>query len=373
MMSLRGEAEGQRHTAGATPPRRRSRPLRWLRRLGAAFLVACASLVTLSAGLWLWVSHTVTAYPSNHFNHGQNAVWLEHTWAGDPHSPGEYDTLAAQLAREQIGYVFVHVGPLDSDGTIPAARYANAATFVRALHQRDPNTKVLAWIGQLDRDSGLPASVTVDLANPHTRQSIAATAAYFAGPLGFDGVHYDIEPMLNNGPHFLDLLAATRAVLPPGKLLSISSPMWAPSAHVAEWMRATIGKGAGLWTSYYYADVAQYVNQMVVMDYNTAIPVGPLYRVFVKQQTQHILEAARAARHPPQVLIGLPTYHDNGFWFHDAAENLQYGLTGVVDGLNSDRDTGAFAGVAIYRYGTTTPADWATYDQLWLGGRPGSS
>lgn len=330
-------------------------------------LAACIGLALLSGGAWQWLTHTETAYPGSHFNQGRNAVWLEHAWAGSAHPSDAYDRLAARLAHEQIRYVFAHVGPLDSNGTIPPRLTTNAAVLVTALKTRLPSVRVLAWMGQLERASGAAPELSVDLTDSDVRHAIAQTAAEFAGPLGFDGVHYDIEPMINNNRHFLDLLDETRNALPPGKLLSISAPMWAPNAHATEWLRNTVGHGAGLWTSYYYADVASHVDQLVVMGYNTALPVGPLYYVDIKQQTQHILEAARSARHPPEVLIGLPTYHENGFWFHDAAENLSNGIPGIVAGLNSDRDARPFAGVAIYRFAVTSDADWSDYDRLWLG------
>jgi hypothetical protein len=337
-------------------------------RLGrVALAVALVALLGCTAG-WLWVSRTVTHYPGSHFDVGANAIWLEHTWSGDPHSAAEYDQLAARLVREHIGYVFAHVGPLDSRGALPADRAPEATALVQALRQRAPRIKVLAWLGQVEKASGLPADQTVDLSDPHVRQTIAETAARLAGPVGFAGVHFDIEPMLNNSPHLLDLLDAARAAMPPTALISISAPMWAPNAHVAEWLRSTIGRGAGLWTSYYYAAVATHVDQMVVMDYNTAIPSGAVYRVFVQQETKNILEAVRSARHPPQVLIGLPSYHDNGFWFHDAAENLENGLAGVTAGLNASRDDTPFAGVAIYRFATTDASDWAVYERWWRHG-----
>ena len=352
------------HLPRQVPGRRRGRARRILVRVATA---ACLALVALIGGGWLWLGRTVTSYPGAHFNQGQNAVWLEHTWAGDPHSGADYDMLVAQLARAQVRYIFAHVGPLDGDGTIPPDRYTHAATFVHALKQRMPGVRVLAWIGQLERSSGQPEEQTIDLGDPHTRQRIAATAALFAGTLGFDGVHYDIEPMLNNNPRLLDLFDVTRIAMPPGALLSTSAPMWAPNAHVAGWLVSTVGKGAGLWTSYYYAAVATHVDQLVVMDYNTAIPSGPLYSLYVKQKTQNILAAVRSARHPPQVLIGLPTYAGDGFWFHAAAENLDNGLSGVIAGLNSDRDSAPFAGIAIYRFATTDDATWHLYDDMWLG------
>jgi hypothetical protein len=69
------------------------------------------------------------------------------------------------------------------------------------------------------------------------------------------------------------------------------------------------------------------------------------------------------------VLIGLPSYHDNGFWFHDAAENLSNGLPGVVAGLNATTEAQPFVGVAIYRFATTDAVAWDAYERIWLGQR----
>lgn len=324
-------------------------------------------LVVVASGVLLWrLSATVTDYPGAHFNAGQNAVWLEHDWSGQPHSDAEYTALAQRLGDEQIRYVFAHVGPLDSDGTIPADRASNAAALVNALHSRLPNVKVLAWIGQVESAGGYPANESVNLDDSAVRLRIAQTAAHFVADLGFDGVQYDIEPIVNNNPRFLDLLTTTRGLLPPGAVLSTVGQKWAPNAHIADWLRSR-GKGDAWWTSYYYAAVAKHVDQIVAMVYNTAVPTPQLYQITVQQETEHILDAVRSASHPPQVIIGLPTYSGDSFWFHSSAENIQSGLTGVIAGLNSDRDTQPFAGVAIYRYSVTTDANWHDYNALWLG------
>ena len=353
---------------GAARPRT-ARPLaRRVARTALTVVVAlCLAAAALAGGGWLWLGHTATGYAGAHFNRGLNGIWLEHTWAGDAHTAAEFDVLAARLRREEIRYVFAHVGPLRSDGSVAPDRFAHASELLAALKSRVPGIVVLAWLGQLSAASGEPANETVNLDDPSVRQEIAESAAYFTGTLGFDGVHYDIEPMINNSPRFLDLLDVTRGAIGPAKILSTSAPMWAPNAHVAEWLRTTVGKGAGYWTSYYYAAVATHVDQLVVMDYNTALPNGALYALDVKQQTQNILAAVRAATRAPQVLIGLPTYHENSFWFHDAAENPTNGLTGVIAGLNSDARPAPFAGVALYRYATTGSGDWSVYERLWLG------
>lgn len=352
------------HATGDASPGGRLRVWLW-RALRIALVVVF--LLAAAAGIALWrLSATVTAYSGAHFNAGQNAVWLEHEWAGQPHSAGDYDFLAQRLGDEQISYVFAHVGPLDSDGTIPSGRAPNAAALVSALHTRLPHVKVLAWIGQVELAGGYPANQSVDLNDSAVRLHIAQTAARFVTDLGFDGVHYDIEPIVNNSPRFLDLLTTTRALLPPGAILSTVGQKWAPNAHIADWLRSH-GKGDAWWTSYYYAAVASHVDQLVAMVYNTGMPTGQLYQLTVQQETEHILDAARSASHPPRVLIGLPTYSGDSFWFHASAENIQTGLDGVIAGLNSDHETQPFAGVAIYRYAVTSSADWDDYNTLWLG------
>ncbi len=339
---------------------------RRLRRLGMALLIVLVVLVSVSAFTLFRLNATVTNYPGSHFNQGKNAVWLEHTWVGDVHSSADFDALAAQLTREQIRYVYAHVGPMESDGSIPDALAPQAATLTEQLHARLPNLKVLAWIGQLEAASGEADNSTVNLANSQVRAGIVQTALHFVANDGFDGVHYDIEPITNNNNHFLDLLTETRAALPTGAILSISAQKWAPNAHIADWAYG-LGKADAWWTSYYYAKVAQYVDQLVILAYNTAMPTSSLYSLAVKQETANVLDAARQANHPVDVLVGIPTYDGSNFWFHGSAENMASGLQGVVAGLNSNRDTTPFVGVAIYRLGTTDQTEWATYEHLWLG------
>ncbi len=350
-----------------TPASRQSSPHRSRLRTAARVALALVLLVIAVLGVAYWrLSATVTNYPGSHFNSGRNAVWLEHSWAGQPHSEAEYDQLTQRLAHEQITYVFAHVGPLQSDGTIPSSLAPNAEALVQALHARLPNVKVLAWIGQVEAAGGYSASDSIDLDQSDVRTHIAQTAAHFVSDLGFDGVHYDIEPIVNNNPRFLDLLTETRARLPAGALLSTVGEKWAPNAHLADLLYG-MGRASAWWTSYYYAAVAAHVDQLVAMLYDTGMPAPGLYSLTVQEESEHILEAVRSARTPPQLLVGIPTYTGDSVWFHSAAENMQTGLTGVIAGLNSNRDTSAFTGVAIYRFGSTGDADWATYDRLWLG------
>lgn len=342
-----------------TPPRK----TRWYWRLLRTAGIVLALLTVLIGVLWWRLNATVTNFSGAHFNQQHNAVWAQHEWVGQAHTPQEYDQLAALLKREQIGYLFPHVGPLNGDGAIPPSLYPNATTFVREMKSRLPDLKILAWMGQEEKDGGGP----LDLSNSQTRDNIIAGARLFTQNLGFDGIHYDIEPVHNLNPHFIDLLEDTREAIGTSKMISVSAPKWAPAARVIPFVQAISGRGTAWWTTYYFLIVSAHVDQLVVMMYNTALPTASLYETLVKQETAHILDANNQASRPAQVLMGIPTYHDNGPGFHDSAENMLSGLEGVTAGLNSGEDTSHFGGVAIYPLWLTSQSDWQTYNQRWLG------
>ncbi len=336
---------------------------RWYWRLLRTAGVALALLMLLVGILWWQLNSTTTSFSGAHFNRQQNAVWAQHEWVGETHTAQEYNDLAALLKQEQITYLFQHVGPLNGDGTIPVSLYPNAATFVSEMKARLPNLKILAWMGQEEKEGGGP----LDISNSQTRANIVAEAQLFTQQLGFDGIHYDIEPVHNLDPHFIDLLIETRAAIGSHKMISVSAPKWAPAARVIPFVQAISGRGSAWWTSYYFLIVSSHVDQLVIMMYNTGLPTASLYEALVKQETAHILDANNSAAHPAQVLIGIPTYHDNGPGFHDTAENMLSGLKGVTAGLNSGENTSHFGGVAIYPLWLTTQSDWQTYNHLWLG------
>jgi hypothetical protein len=351
-----------------------ARPTRRLRphpRVRHAWQIGLGMIVVLSLVgeiAWWGLNATATNFPGAHFNLGHNATWLAHTWVGDAHPASDYDALAALVQREQIGYIFAHVGPLDGDGIIPAVRYPNAAIFASEMHARLPDLRILAWIGQIYAPGAQPGDEAIDIAQSQTRDNIAATAALFTGSLGFDGVHFDIEPIPNNDPRFLDLLDDTRTQIGPAKLISLSTPNWIPVARVTDALQALRNQPNVWWTTYYYQAVSRHVDQIVAMMYNTGMPTPPLYETIVQQETAHILRAVSQATPHTRVIIGIPTYTDvSSRAFHASAENMRTGLRGVINGLNEGDGLSAFDGLAIYPEWLTTSADWSLYEQQWLG------
>lgn len=361
------------HTAISQQPRpaRRfttlTRQLRWHHARQAALVVMIIASVIATMSWWL-LTATATNYPGSHFNNGQNAVWLAHTWVGDAHTSADYDQLASRLQREQMAYVYVHVGPLDGDGGIPQSRYPHASEFAQEMHDRLPSLRILAWMGQIYRAGAQPGEDVVDLNLPDTRAHIVTMAGIFVNDLHFDGVHYDIEPIPNNDNHFLDLLDETREAIGSTHTISIATPNWVPIARVTDIVHAISDRPDVWWTTYYYQKISQHVDQIVTMMYNTGMPTAPLYEAIVQQETAHILRSIANASPTTHVIVGIPAFEDpSSRAFHASAENMESGLRGVIAGLNYDEVHPAFAGIAVYPEWETTEDEWAIYDKLWLG------
>jgi hypothetical protein len=287
---------------------------------------------------------------------GPNGLWATHRWVGEARQPSEYAALADLLRRERITDLFVHVGPLEADGTIPATRYPHARELLAALHAAAPGVRIQAWIGQ----RAVRAGGLLDLASERTRATVAGTAGSFLDA-GFDGIHYDVEPVRSGDPHFLELLRRTRALTGArGRLLSVATPGLEPFvlARPVTWAGA-------FWTTGYYQSVAATVDQVAVMTYTVGVPVDWLYGSYLGRETRAL---ARTLDPRVTLLMGVPTYDEDAGHFDARAENMRSGVRGVAKGLAGlPPARRARVGVAIYADWTTDPAEWATFRRAWLG------
>lgn len=326
-----------------------------MRRAGRA-LAAVVALVALAAVV-LWSSWRLGPEPSVEAT-GLSAMWARHQWVGEAHSEQEYDELAAQLRELELTDVFFHVGPLAADGCIPPERYPEADELAAALERRVPEVRVQAWIGQVEMRGGGP----LDIGDVSVRERIVGEAERFL-ELGFDGVHYDIEPWFPGDERYLALLTATREVTQPrGAVLSVSSIEIEPFRGASRLLRSVVRRGA-LWTPGTYAPMAALVDQVAVMTYDTAMPFDWLFGPLVAQQTRAIAGATGDAT----VFIGVPSYEEPNIGHHPRAENVATGLRGVRHGLErlapEDR---ARVGVAVYAEWTTDAGEWDDYRAGWL-------
>jgi len=332
------------------------RVIRILLVLGGGLGTVCLLML---AGAWLLYRYAPVSVPAPG---GPNAFWAAQKWVGATHDRGAYDVFAALLARHRITDVYFHAGPLTGEGLVPQAKYPNAPALIAAMRRRAPSVRIHAWIGQVERRGGGP----LDLANAGTRANIVRTANDFID-LGFDGIHYNIEPIHSGDPDLLALLDETAPMTRArGKLLSMATDELSPLPGLEYAVRLVV-RQAGLWRAPYYREVAARTDQLAVMMYDTAMPFDWMYGTIVAWETRRLLDIVGPET---TLFMGVPTYEDEHFGFHPGAENMRSGLRGIGIGLSFDGPAaGPKFGAAIYAGWTTDEEEWATWRRNWLGAR----
>ncbi len=294
--------------------------------------------------------------PGSFYNTGDNAVWLEHAWVGEYKSEAEIRNLVADLIEYDFSTAFVHVGPLKSDGTIDPETYEYSIHFVDTFKKFDKDIELQAWMGQIRH--------RIDLDDPEVRHNVVKKSIIMSQMVGFDGIHFDIEPAHDYDSGFIDLLKETRAGLPEDKVISVALAKFIPRSAI--WFFGNIYEFRNYSTQVNYGNVQKYADQIAVMVYDTSIKRDWLYEWLVKEQTIWITSFLDDAK----VFIGIPTYDygDPRPWFDHEVENVRTGLRGVVKGLNNLRsDLDSFAGVAVYPYWEFDEENRAAYRELWQG------
>lgn len=290
--------------------------------------------------------------PGSFYNKNHNAIWLDHKWVGERQSEAEIQGLVNQLKVHGIDTVFVHAGPFEFNGTIPPKVYGFAPYFLETARKFDPSIQYQAWLGQ--RRSFL------DLDEEEYRQNVARESLLMTKLVGFDGIHFDIEPVWDGDIGFIKVLEEVRRAIGEEKKISVALAEFIPESVV--WMTARSHKLKNYNTEVNYLNVAQYADQLVAMVYDTGIDSPWLYRLLLREQTiwlSQILEGK-------ELFIGLPSY-DEGVGFNPVAENLGNGIVGVTSGLNNIRsEEENFAGVAIYAYWEMDEAEWGAMRDLWI-------
>lgn len=351
-----GEGEGEEKAvegASASKPRRR----RWIRR--AALGLALAVLVPLlSVAVALRLNYA--GDPSDGTRtRGKDAIWLGHAWVDGRRTDADVGALARRLRDTGIRDLYVHAGPLEHDGTLPASAYPKAAWLIGAVHRAAPGVSVQAWLGDKLATEG-PEGMRLD--GKDTRAAVVRSTRQILAA-GFDGAHFDLEPLHSGDRHYLDLLDALhRVTRARGVPLSVAAHQIDPLPALHS-VAGTLAGHPKWWSQAFFGQVARRVDQIAVMSYDTSTPLESLYGGYVAQQTSLALEVTPEST---DLLMGLPFYRENNFdhWAH--AETVPAAVRGVRLGLSrTDADRANF-GVALYVDFAATEADWTAYEKDWV-------
>ncbi|MFI0999080.1 hypothetical protein ACIP10_22050 [Streptomyces galbus] len=292
---------------------------------------------------------------------GRDALWLGHAWVDGRKGDADVAALAERLAGTGVKDLYVHAGPLEHDGTLPASLYPKAGWLVGAVHREMPGVRVQAWLGDVLATEG-PTGMR--LADAGTRAHLARSTRQILDA-GFEGVHFDLEPLHSGDRHYLGLLdrlhAVTRARNVP---LSVAAHQIDPLPGFHSFW-GTVAGHPKWWSQAFFGEVARRVDQIAVMSYDTMQPLRSTYGGYVAQQTSLALEVTPRGT---DLLMGLPFYHENRFGHWNHAETAGAAVRGVRLGLSrTDADRDHF-GVALYVDFAATDADWAAYRKGWVTG-----
>ena len=334
----------------------RSRRLKWPKRIALA--LALVLLVPPLAGAVALRFNYAGGTEDGTRTRGKDAIWLGHAWVDGRKKDADVVAFAERIRGTGIKDLYVHAGPLEHDGTLPADRYPRARWLIDAVHREMPGIRIQAWLGDVLATEG-PNGLHLD--DEKSRASVVASARQILDA-GFEGVHFDLEPLLSGDRDYLSLLDDLRELTSSRKAqLSVAAHQIDPLPAAHRVNGALTGRQKW-WSQQFFGEVARRVDQIAVMSYDTWMPLESLYGGYVAQQTTLALEVTPEST---DLLMGLPFFHEDDWGHHENAETVAAAVRGTRLGLGrTDRERERF-GVALYVDFAALDEDWAAYREGW--------
>jgi hypothetical protein len=301
--------------------------------------------------VWGW---TPTDFSNPNCKFTQNAAWISVDWTSQPVDEIAVKQLAESAKSRNLHYILPYVSYLKSDDTFSQS-YEYADEFMSTFRNFNKDVRVLAWIG-LPLANNRPIGVQgwIDLSNQETRKQIVQFIADQIEQSGLDGVHINAETVQNNNPYFLNLLDEIRQNIGKDKIISIAGSHWYPDyINVLPIVRDF------RWTSSYYQEVGQQVDQIATMTYDSYTFHPALYRLWMREQVKGISSSLENS--DVELLIGISVSKEKTLSHRPAVENLENGLAGLCAGVAAPK---AVQGVAVYADWEFSHGEWNVW-QAW--------
>jgi hypothetical protein len=282
----------------------------------------------------------------------QNGIWIQHGWLGDDNwflenqkldrighfrDRSKIKELALLLKEHNIKDIFPHLCPTSSNGNIPEIDKEQTKIFLEEFN----DFRVMPWVGGV-----LNKHVFLD--SPIWRENFITSANNLLTSYPkFKGIHINIEPCPTGNQDLILLLEELRKGIPQDRIISIAA--YPPPTPLHPYPDVH-------WDEPYYKQIADRVDQIVVMMYDTAIKDNQAYIQLMAQWSREILDWSK----PSSVLLGLPAYEDAGVGYHDPkVENLTHALYGIQMQLSHYETLPLnYKGIAIY-------SEWEMDDKEW--------
>ncbi|MEV5969278.1 hypothetical protein [Streptomyces sp. NPDC051921] len=326
---------------------------RWV----ALGLVLVLVVPALAAGTALRLNYTGEPREGTK-TRGKDAIWLGHAWVDGRKKDADLAAFAERIRGTGIRDLYVHAGPLEHDGTLPAARHPRARWLVDGVHRTMPGIRVHAWLGDVLASEG-PDGLRLEDAG--SRAAVVASARQVLDA-GFEGVHFDLEPLHSDDRRYLSLLDDLGALTRPRKApLSVAAhqidPL--PAAHT---VLGALSGSEKWWSQEFFGQVARRVDQIAVMSYDTWMPLEGTYGGYVAQQTSLALEVTPEGT---DLLMGLPFFHEDDLGHHESAETVAAAVRGARLGLGRTAPDRERFGLALYVDFAAEEGDWQAYRDGW--------
>jgi len=325
----------------------------WPMRKPILWIVATSGLIGLIAALYQF------APDDRSFAHCRlenNAVWASLDWTSQPVDSVAVKQLAQETSSRKIRYFYPFTTYVKQDGFSKA--YVHAAEFVREFKKHNTETKLVAWVGvPLKREGLFGIDGWVDLSDAEQRKTITVFVTQLMDEANFDGVHINVETVLDGNAGYLLFLEEVANALGPNIMISIAGESWKPSG-------IPPSPADHRWGPEYYREVAQRVDQISAMTYDSQMIDPESYHLWMSEQVVGIGNSIAGL--DTELLIGLSISREETFTHHPAIESVDNALIGICNGIQAlGDDAHPISGAAMYASWEATDADWEIWDR-WL-------
>ncbi|MBE3584235.1 MAG: hypothetical protein IMX01_09005 [Limnochordaceae bacterium] len=351
----------------------------WITRLFFSMVVVLTMAVSFTGALRSYPPSEVVPPPQQ-----SNGLWLGFRWFSGDFEDSELQALLVRVQRNRLQSLFVYVGAIGPNGTLPASHGPGLVRIEQALQQAglDRSVQVLAWVeGTRGAGAGLPPQPKLESLPVRAEVQRELGTLLTQNPVA--GLHLEIQGVRDGDAAFVSWLAELRdTVLAPEQTLSVGVPPLR-----SRWLPGPLGKHC--WSPSYMAQVAAHVNQIAVHTFDTGLPLPGLYQRWLEDQVSELLPvvlqelalrqgetltrwASRSSRSSASqakpafsVLFGIPSFSERRLNHFPSAENVGVASQALIAALVRERRAVPDRLSQQLQVGYGLFADWTTQDDEW--------